>query len=285
MKYFESIEDARGKLNLKPMLANKYGEHSHKITYPVDVQPKLNGYRCNAYMLPDGSIRLMSRGGKDYTLPHISDGLKGRLKDGRILDGELYIHGKSLQTISHLIKKLSRDSEEVQYHLYDNFWRDQLHMPWRERVGHLTDWIGRNPDDCRVSVDTSEAHSEEFIETLHDQYVRGGYEGAIVRTWYGGYRLAARSSDLLKFKKFLDGEFEVVGHKIGRDGVVVFECIQEEGLPFYVRPEGSEEERARMLAEAPGRIGQKLTVRFKDRSDVSIPQHLVGVAFRGDEDL
>lgn len=287
LKYFTSIEDATGKLNLKPMLAGKLDDkRGKKLVFPVHIQPKLNGVRCIAYALEDGSVRLMSRGGKDYTLPHVQEELKGVLLPGQHLDGELYCHGMSLQTIVHHIKTYTNDSLCIRYCLYDMFHLDTLDTAiWRARFNALAEFCCATPWNYIDLVDTAEASSMEHIDKIHDRYVEDKYEGAIVRLMHGTYRIAARSLELLKYKKFLDGEFEVTGWRIGKHGVVVFECVQEEGKKFEVQPEGSAEERAQMLAEAPQRIGQLLTVRYKDRSDDNIPQHLVGVAFRGDEDL
>jgi len=286
MKYFESIEDAQGKLNLKPMLAGKLDEkRAKKISFPVHVQPKLNGVRCIAYALPDGSVRLMSRGGKDYTLPHIQDELKGVLADGRHIDGELYAHGISLQRTVSLIKTYCEESVQVRFSLYDNFWIDKAEMPWMERFDELVLFQAGFPWKYLDLTRTDEATTMAQVDRMHDEYVAQKYEGAIVRLLQGAYRIAARSNELLKYKKFLDDEFVVKGWEIGRSGHIVFICVQEEGKEFRVAPEGTAEERAEMLADAPNKIGQKLTVRYKDRSDDNIPQHLVGVAFRSEEDL
>lgn len=77
----------------------------------------------------------------------------------------------------------------------------------------------------------------------------------------------------------------MVNYTVGNDGVVIFTCLQEEGLPFAVRPIGTEEERAAMLENVFSYIGKKLTVKFQDRSDSNIPLFPVGLGFRGEEDL
>ena len=41
------------------------------------------------------------------------------MKVGQILDGEIYIHGKSFQQIVRLVKKLRPESKTLQYHIYD----------------------------------------------------------------------------------------------------------------------------------------------------------------------
>src|SRR3989304_5553014 len=82
---------------IKPMLAAPFEDHKHKLVYPVTVQPKFDGVRCLAFRKADGTIMLQSRGGDPYELPHIQNEISPWLGNGWILDGELYIHGTSLQ--------------------------------------------------------------------------------------------------------------------------------------------------------------------------------------------
>ncbi|OGF52943.1 MAG: hypothetical protein A2Z21_01990 [Candidatus Fraserbacteria bacterium RBG_16_55_9] len=65
LKYVLSVKEALSVLNIKPMLAYPLDDkRQKKLKFPVSVQPKYNGVRCMAYNLPDGSVRLMSRGGR-----------------------------------------------------------------------------------------------------------------------------------------------------------------------------------------------------------------------------
>jgi ATP-dependent DNA ligase len=46
--------------------------------------------------------------------------------------------------------------------------------------------------------------SAEGLQAKHDEYVAQGYEGIMLRNKAGKYAVGHRSSDLQKFKKFLD---------------------------------------------------------------------------------
>ena len=59
-KYSLTIEDSNKEVFL-PMLASDFEKRKDKVTYPVDVQPKLDGVRGLAYW-EGGSVKLMSRG-------------------------------------------------------------------------------------------------------------------------------------------------------------------------------------------------------------------------------
>jgi ATP-dependent DNA ligase len=282
LKYFENPAEAMGTLNVKPMRAYSLDNRVDKLSWPVTVQPKYDGVRCMAYLNADGSVRLMSRGGKDYTAPHIQEALRGRLEPGICLDGELYVHGESLQTIRHL---QAEEDTRLTYHVYDITAIPTDHKVWKNRKKDLDAWFAANKLSCVVKALSATVNDLTEVRAKHDEWVDAGYEGAMVRTMDGPYKLAGKSTDLLKYKMFQDAEFTVVGFSVSKDGVPLFKCVQEEGLEFDVRPVGDAETRKRLLEEAPSRIGQLLTVKFQSRSDDNIPTFGVGKAFRSADDL
>ncbi len=97
--YVESLDDAgTGKVDavieggIDPMLAHKFFEQGHKITYPAAVQPKLNGFRCIA--INDGSgAQLWSRTRKRIlSMPHICRVLSV-LSHGHVATGPVVFDG------------------------------------------------------------------------------------------------------------------------------------------------------------------------------------------------
>lgn len=286
LKYVDSVEAARGHINIKPMRAYSLDDKRlKKLKFPVAMQPKFNGVRCMAYNLPDGKVRLMSRGGKDYSLPHVQTVLEGRIPPSCCLDGELYVHGMSLQSIRHLIETPCADSAKVCFHVYDMTTLPPTDAEWSDRYRCLLMFFQDNWLAGVVMSPTMVALNKAGIDQLHDKWVAEGYEGAMIRTMEGKYKLAAKSTDLLKVKKFQDAEFVVKGWLLGKDGVIQYVCVQEDGKEFEVRPKGDEAERKRLYDERDTCIGRKLTVKFQERSDDNIPIFPVGVAFRGEEDL
>jgi len=288
LKYVESVEAAQSGFNLKPMRAYAIDEkRKKKISYPVTVQPKYNGCRCMAYKLPDGSIRLMTRGGKDYIIPHIQAELMGKLEDGWCLDGEIYAHGYTLQKIRNLILTYSPASLVLKFVCYDMTRLPPDKTPWNERQVNLSQWFKDYVNDLEKVIMSSSwiSGSWQSVDELHDDLVKSGFEGCILRLRDGVYRCAAKSTELLKHKKFKDAEFRIVGWTVGRDGVLVYTCVQEQGIEFEVRPIGDEAERAELLKTADADIGKLLTVKFQERSDDNVPLIVSGIAIRGEEDL
>ena len=68
--YFDTIEQAQNEVKLLPMLAHPFTKRKHNITYPAIVQRKFDGVRCLAILNADGTVKLMSRKGKEF--PHLN---------------------------------------------------------------------------------------------------------------------------------------------------------------------------------------------------------------------
>jgi len=121
------------------------------------------------------------------------------------------------------------------------------------------------------------------VDRLHDAFVAAGYEGAILRAPDAPYATGARSAALLKYKRFDDAEFEIVGATSARGtdaGCVVWECATETGQTFDVVPAWSDDERCEAFANAWFLIRKMLTVRFSWRTAASVPRCASGIAVR-----
>jgi len=290
-KYSKTAEKAKEVVFL-PMLAHdyikKYMKRGKSLEYPVIVQPKLDGVRCMAFW-HEGKLCLMSRGGKQWLVEHIREEVAEFLPEGYVLDGELYVHGLSLQQITHLVKDdEDPDHGKLEFRVFDGFFMDNLDMPWSERGIELSNLMTSRVPKKVNQVGTWQIKSEEELFEKLKKYENQGFEGIIIRTLQGKYNLGHRSPDLLKLKNFIDAEFEIIGHgeATGNDkGTVVWECTTDEGKPFTVRPMGSREYRKELFERAEEHYGKLLTVKFQAWTDDNIPQFPVGVSFRLEEDI
>jgi ATP-dependent DNA ligase len=287
--YFETVEEAQTTEVFLPMKAEKFDEKKHKLQYPCVIQPKLNGVRCIGYW-HNNEVRLMSRGGKTYNIKHISEACKELLGAQQVFDGEIYIHGESLQKINSLVKKPQEESIRLEYRIYDTFWRDHKDLPFDKRLENLEE-LYQNPDfeDTPLKkVPWGLISDEKYVRKAEAYWVERGYEGAIVRDLRGTYEIGKRSNYLLKVKSFMDEEFSIVGFKDGEgafEGCVIWECITKEGKTFSVTPKGSMEQRAEWFRNGNDYIGEKLTVKFFEWSDEKKPLLPVGLAIRLREDM
>jgi len=69
-----------------------------------------------------------------------------------------------------------------------------------------------------VVVPTFEINSREEVDKYFDIFRKDGYEGAIIRT-DAPYE-HKRSKNLLKYKEFLDDEFEIIDVNIGKNQTI-----------------------------------------------------------------
>jgi ATP-dependent DNA ligase len=270
----------------KPILAGVYFPLAAK--FPVDVQPKLDGLRC---LVSADDLVLRSRGGKIYDLPHIAEQLARILSTGAVADGELYIHGLPLQAIISLVKRQQIMTSKVEFHFFDVLVGDWQARTWRDRRADLEAIEAKAAAmgcDAIRFVKTTTAASSQDVERLHSEFVAAGYEGAILRAPDAPYATGARSAGLLKYKRFDDAEFEIVGANSARGtdaGCVVWQCATDTGRTFDVVPAWTDDERREALANAECFIGHMLTVTFCGRTAAGVPRCTSGIALRATEDL
>lgn len=271
-----------------PMLAHKFKDvkvHS----YPYFIQPKLNGVRClvkqDIFNRPN-EIKLISRGGQYYQVPHIQKQLeslydfllKAYGHSAFILDGELYKHGVALQEISGAARKevgdvLFASNSWLEYHIYDVINLNKLDEAQMSRLQYLTDkyhlpnikfvsaWLGVNEAD---------------IIHHHDVYISEGYEGVILRKPDAKYEFNQRSKGLLKVKQYQDEEFEIIGSEVDTNKTIGESFVfilknNTNNLTFKARPTGTTEQKEYWHNNPGSWMGKKGTVRFFERSKDDLP--------------
>lgn len=286
--YTESKEKANNvrELTLRPMLAQSYNKHSHKIKMPCYVQPKLDGLRNLA-----SSHGLFSRAGKQVKcLQHIETALKPifqHVKDKYghdiVFDGELYCHDLEFQNIISGIKRdeANEHTPKIEYHIYDCIVKDKLHFTNRQRfllLNELRDVLS-NP---LVLVSTLIIHDVGKIGEMHEKMVGLGYEGIMLRNIEGIYQPDKRSYDLQKVKSFDDAEFKIVALNEDKNGHVVYSCVTEDGNLFDVKPTGTDTERRKPLLTPHEFLGKMLTVKFfrYTTGENPVPRFPVGLRLR-----
>jgi len=205
----------KGSKFFEPMLAQKFEKGNIDFKKQrVFVQPKLDGIRC----INDAGT-LMSRLGKPFTTcPHL-------YQTGYQLDGELYNHElkEEFNEIVSLVKRkdsteaeLAETKKMVQYWIYDF---PEISGKFSQRLGALNMFFKTNTNPSFKQVPTYEVFSDQDIDKYNDQFLDDGYEGTIVRLDTGDYE-CKRSKQLLKYKAWIDEEFEIIGYEEGNGGRV-----------------------------------------------------------------
>lgn len=230
-----------------PMLAKVFAGKLPELAY---AQPKLNGVRCIAYT--GKNARLISRDGINYYVDHVLEALY-RLPEA-ILDGELYIHGKSLQTISGMTRG-SGDKRGLEYRVFDIV----NDYPYRFRRETLSSLFDATPSRFLVcKVPATRIENMQHLALLHNTFLAHGYEGTMIRDGNAKYTWGKRSPGLLKLKPLFDTECEVTSMFEGEHRVMLnlltpwgcrFDCVypgsvnsgykalREQRKPLYVRVE------------------------------------------------
>lgn len=268
--------DASG--NMKPMLA--HGFNAKLIKFPCIGQPKYDGVRCLTFLNGSGEVKINSRKGKPYNIPHLKKWAEEH-KELLPLDGELYNHKElTFQEIVSAVKKHSEITSKIRYVVYDRPVGDIPNgQRWENTQLMLSDLT---PSDPVYLSGSRVLHNMDEAWEYHKECTDAGYEGIILRNMEGVYEFGFRSNDLIKLKTFDDSEFEIIGvvEATGRDeGTAIFVC-KCKGGEFNVKPQGSRELRAEYFERAKELIGKMVTVKYQGLSDEGIPRFPSAISVR-----
>lgn len=280
---------------IKPQLAKQ----ADKVTNPKIfnkewlISRKLDGVKALFYW--DGKeIHTASRGGEhyDYSTIHLrtNPALLAFFKENPtvILDGELFVRGKTLQQLSGAarMEKNAYDCDWLQYWVYDCYNSADIDMIASERYKFLEDKFAKahNFPIYRSSEDESEAPirllGHEYVsgwdnmKKLHDEWVSAGFEGAVITDPSKAYKVGSRCNNLIKIKQYKSEDFKVIGYKLGLRGSedMTFTCELEDGRTFEAMPVGNREIKAEYVENFEAKYkGHKAECTFFNYSDDGIP--------------
>lgn len=278
--YVESIEDAaQGAFNqlglLPPMLAQSYkGSVNGKNAW---IQRKLNGLRC-LITRQDGVLIAYTRKGKVIESIHeILAEVDQFLSEGDTIDGELYSHGTSLQTIQSWVKRRQSNTSQLLYAMYDQMSPDSF----SDRHNSLIDMAAAKGFKRSIVLPKYPFEDDENRAKLFAEARTKKFEGLMIRLDGYGYESNKRSASLLKDKAVFDTEVIVKDIVLSSKGVPVC-VVWYEGKVFNVTAPGSHKQRLIDYNEKDKYIGRRLTVEYRELTDDGIPFHAVGVNWRID---
>jgi DNA ligase 1 len=275
-----------------PMLAHKFKDIK-KPNFPYIGQPKLDGVRC-IVKYDAGTVKLISRGGQYYKIPHLTDqlirlfeGLEAHYlkKEDILLDGEIYKHGTPLQDISGAARReeigMFGSNSWLEYHIYDVINKKVLNMTQKTRLELfplLQTLINTELNLSSINIlRYGLIYNQDDVRTYHDKYVERGYEGLILRHPDSVYEFNQRSKSLLKVKEYQDEEFRIIGCEIDPGKTIeesfcfVLENNINDKQMFKARPTGTAEMKKKWYDTMVDIIGERATVRFFARSNDGLP--------------
>ena len=279
--YRHSIEDARqceGKniLNMyQPMLAKVVDKVSNIDYNKCFYQYKYNGNRCLITRFEDEVVAYSRRGKIISSIPHIISTID--IEEGQTLDGELYIHGVSVQQLGSLIRKQQPDSVKLKFVCYDMVSK----LPFNRRMNEISAMnLGPFVEVAKTGVFKPgiTSVSEEMAAALEN-----GYEGIMLRQGDTGYEPGVRSSSLLKVKPVYDAEFMVIDVQSSKDDWAVLVCRHKDKT-FKVCAPGTLQQKFLILEQKHLHIGKYVNVEFREFTDDGLPFHAVATRWITQED-
>lgn len=299
-------------LDILAMLAADYRKRGKSIEYPCYGSDKYDGVRALAKKR-NGAVTIESRTSQLYDIPHIHAALLIHMQEGDIWDGEIYLHGEVLQDITSAVGRTDTqakiDAAQRKYEkavgdekielAYQELQEAKLIHEIRPKLEfHIFDVVSDKTFDervkdldtlCGIPVVSPCIQITQYVwvadaddmKVKHDDSVDRGYEGLMLRNFKGVYESGKRSTDLQKYKEFVDAEFEILD--------VIPD--KEDGSRFVVRNNlndrtftvtlGSMAQRAEYLANKHLYIGKMITVRYQSRyKKTKLPQFPTGVVIR-----
>jgi len=289
---YSTSQEGIDNIKYLPMKAKIFNDYKDKIVYPVFIQPKYNGNRCLAVWI-DNKLHLISRGNKlwNTNVPHIYSFLEKYQPKNIILDGELYNHYMNLPEINSRLKKYQQGkTEKLQFCVYDTVSLMDLQLPWSRQLEMLKLFFNLLPkqNDPIVQSWTYHVNSLSELYAYERTLVSRGYEGLIIRNANGKYEFGYESENLLKFKSFIDDEFEVVNYSIMTgivSGCVKWLCRAKNEKTFTCSMKGSMLESRQYGLNGAQYIGKLLTVKYQGLNSNGIPNFPTGLYFRLENDL
>jgi ATP-dependent DNA ligase len=299
----------------KVMLANRFKmKNFNKLErYSWLWQIKYNGVRCTAEEADNSDVMLdlfnkapeflyLSKEGIEYN-PSILNGLVYECLEflkheysltNFKLDGELYIHGKTLDEIrKHIPYKNSEmtsfsipsnDPNLLNYIIYDILIEDVSQFDRHLMLVELEAYINSLTDSKNnVFIDPGKVLSIKEALKASQEVVNKGFEGGIIRRTDATYKFGSRTSMMLKIKFEEDAEFEILdiinyGEKGGMMVVKVIMRNDKTDDTFEVTPGDKNnpwtaERKLELFNNKDKYIGKMGTVSFYDRSSYGLPQH------------
>ena len=266
------------------MLAHKFNDHKHKLPEKFYVQPKLNGIRAiyNNQVFQSRDEVLWHHS----VLTHLTAQLEKVISPHFILDGELYVHGWSLQKINSAVSvnRLSphKNTPSIEYHVFDLIDTTRPELPFADRVELLDALLARTiyHNTPNIKVVTTSRCGLLIAEAQYSMYKAAGYEGLMYRHPDAPYGILENCGNkdnrwacLLKRKDWMDDDFEITDFEIttGDKGFRGFKltCRAHNGNYFRVGSGLASEEVDEFEVSPP--IGRKAKVRYEMLSDDGTP--------------
>src|SRR5581483_4027865 len=203
-----------------------------KVTYPVRVEPKLDGLRLIA-IKRGGKVTLFTRNGTELpSLPRIRATLEAMKLDDIVLDGEGmaadWNESSSVMMSGRVHKEDQKDDSNMYYNVFDAMpfsdWAAQeTKLTYAERADLVREVVlacvefEQEKTSPIRQVPYIMAFQEDVLKQYFSRCMDEGYEGVMLKTMHTPYEWK-RSKNILKLKPVVTYEGVIVGNYEGRRG-------------------------------------------------------------------
>ena len=269
-----------------PMKVKSYQDQLHNIEFPCFSTPKLNGVNA-VFKRVESSITIYSRGGEVYpSIPHIEELIHVVMDElnHNELNAELYIHGEHLQDIQSAVKKPNKLSPRLTAGIFDIADCSEIYKVRNKKLVELEGVLTKvgSPVLNFVNFLTGVVcESHEHIEKHYNFCMTQSLEGTVIKNFKALYQHNVRSSDMFKYKKTQDAEYQIVDCETDKNGHPVFHCLTEEGKLFKVKPKGTDAERKAIIANFESQyLNNWYKIEYEVLSKDGIPLKPIGLGLR-----
>lgn len=166
---------------------------------------------------------------------------------------------------------------KLQYVLFDI----PSDKPWHDRLIDLVIVTTSLESPFLWAVSYTRTYNSADLKLLHDDAVRRGYEGVMLRNRYGLYESGKRSADLQKYKEMISAEFLIVDIIPAKDDGCVYVLLNDINSSTFNCAYGTMFDRADALQNKEERINRWMTVDYQSRfKKTLLPQFGVGKLIR-----
>ncbi len=289
---------------VKPMLAKQESAVTNRKIFEDKLwyaSRKVNGVRCLIFF--DGKeIHTASRGATNYdiaiyhiiTHPILIEFFVNH--PNVVLDGEVYLHGLSLNFVSGICRsqKTIDDGKDLEFYWYDIVELDKsfkdrfILMKQYARELQLTEFDPyRKLSEDKLHIQLlpqEEIQGWNNMKSLHDKFVSEGWEGLVIRDSNSVYKPGSRGNEWIKIKVYQDAEYPIIGLSEGlREEDMCFVLETPNGQQFKCKPMGDRNLKQWYREHINELIGKKLTIKYFEMSGVAgseVPQQPIGICIR-----
>lgn len=286
----------------KPMLA--CDADLEKLRFPILCSPKLDGVRA---VVRDSVV--YSRSNKPIPNKYV----QACLSKYDALDGELIVGAPTSKsvyrdTVSHVMAH-DKDDFDLKFYVFDHV--SQPHRTYFERAKSIAG-VSKQPF-CVLHEQKLVTDSDTLFQ-YEEECLTLGYEGLILRSPDAPYkcgRSTVREGYLLKLKRFMDAEAEVIGFeermhngneattnelgrtrrsshkagKVGRGDLGALIVRSREGVEFNIGTGFTDSERRDVWDARDSYLGQLAKFKYFPVGVKEAPRHPVFLGWRMKEDM